>query len=113
MKARWRSPIPRKPRIARKRNARIAAALKYLKDHNSTEWYWYGHYYAAHAMHQKGGNDWKSWYEREKKFLLSKQSKTNGSWSENHGEDVGPVYQTAVAVIILSVPQNYLPIFQR
>ena len=27
--------------------------------------------------------------------------------------EVGPVYQTTIAVIILSVPANYLPIFQR
>jgi hypothetical protein len=26
---------------------------------------------------------------------------------------VGPQYQTAIAVLILSVPANYLPIYQR
>jgi hypothetical protein len=29
------------------------------------------------------------------------------------GRSPGPVYQTSIAAIILSVPAHYLPIFQR
>ncbi|MGF1580994.1 MAG: prenyltransferase/squalene oxidase repeat-containing protein [Gemmataceae bacterium] len=74
--------------------------------------YWYGLYYAAHAMHQVGGKEWDAWYRKMTQELLPKQS-NNGSWSRLEGTRVGPVYQTSIAVIILSVPAHYLPIFQR
>jgi hypothetical protein len=40
-------------------------------------------------------------------------SADNGSFSQIGRSEVGPVYQTSIAVIILSVPAHYLPIFQR
>jgi hypothetical protein len=53
------------------------------------------------------------WYGRIKSTLLPIQS-ADGSWSRVvDRENVGPVYATAIAVIALSVPANYLPIFQR
>jgi squalene cyclase len=93
----------------------IPKAIQYLKDNfNSPQHFWYGHYYAAHSMHQVGGRDWEEWYERIRRLLLPRQS-PDGSWNarEHDREGVGPVYQTSIAVIILSVPANYLPIFQR
>jgi hypothetical protein len=82
------------------------------KHFDTREHFWYGHYYAAHAMHQVGGKAWRSWYERLVNKLLPLQQ-GDGSWSGDHGERVGPVYQTAIAVLALSVPMNYLPIYQR
>jgi prenyltransferase beta subunit len=93
----------------------IPKAVEYLKDnfHGRGEHYWYGHYYAAHAMHQVGGKEWADWYERMKATFLPLQS-ADGSWSRGADrEGVGPVYTTSIAVIALSVPANYLPIFQR
>jgi hypothetical protein len=91
----------------------IKKAVAFLKDHfHAPEGhYWYGHYYAAHAMHQVGGATWKEWYGRITKELLPQQA-ADGSWPTWRHE-VGPVYQTAIAVIVLSVPADYLPIFQR
>lgn len=74
--------------------------------------FWYGHYYAAHAMHQVGGKDWEEWYGRLNSTLLPQQ-KPEGFWNMRDRRGVGPVYQTSISVIILSVPMNYLPIFQR
>jgi prenyltransferase beta subunit len=91
----------------------IPRAVAYLQhNRNQGEHFWYGHYYAAHAMHQVGGKDWEDWYRSERDLLLSKQSR-DGSWTDLHGGDVGPVYRTSIAVIILSVPTGYLPIYQR
>src|SRR5262249_60272942 len=91
----------------------IPKAVNFLKDHfTDNHYFWYGHYYAAHAMHQVGGKDWRDWYERISTDLLANQW-PDGSWPHRHTENVGPAYQTAIAVIILSVPANYLPIFQR
>jgi hypothetical protein len=63
-------------------------------------------------MHQVGGKEWEDWYSRINGTLLPLQG-ADGSWNLRDREYVGPVYQTAISVIILSVPMNYLPIFQQ
>jgi squalene cyclase len=93
--------------------AEMPRAVQYLKDHfNDRTHFWYGHYYASHAMHQVGGDEWKAWYARMLKEFLPMQ-KEDGSWGAIDHHSPGPVYQTAIAVISLSVPMNYLPIYQR
>ncbi len=104
---------------------KIDRSIEYLKKEmlQPREHFWYGHYYACHAMHQVGGKDWEDYYNYiRKEFLPAKnrdgyhsqhQQSENGSWSRFDGQGSGPVYQTSVAVIALSVPANYLPIFQR
>jgi len=93
----------------------IPRAVEYMKTQFATrQHFWYGHYYAAHALHQVGGKEWQEWYGRIRELLLSKQS-PDGSWSSRDLDynSPGPVYQTSVGVIVLSVPAHYLPIFQR
>ena len=70
--------------------------------------YFYGHYYAAQAFWIRGGNDWGQWFPAIRDELLGKQTDT-GYWSDSVGNDYG----TAMALIILQIPNNYLPIFQR
>ncbi len=91
----------------------IARAVAFLeRTGDDDQHYWYGHYYAAHAFHQVGGRKWVDYYDRMKAKLLATQRAT-GEWSERMEAHVGPAYQTAIAVLILSVPANYLPIYQR
>jgi squalene cyclase len=91
----------------------VPRAVEYLKRHfGARPHYWYGHYYAAHAMHQVGGKEWADWYARLKRELLPQQA-PDGSFWRNPEDGCGPVYQTSIAVIVLSVPAHYLPIFQR
>ncbi len=91
----------------------IARAVKYLQEKKADDgYYWYGHYYAAHAFHQVGGKPWETYYSRVRASLLASQQ-SNGRWEEKQEGNVGPAYQTAIAVLILSVPTNYLPIYQR
>jgi prenyltransferase beta subunit len=93
----------------------VDRSLEFMKRFmdQSREHYWYGHYYAAHAMHQVGGKDWDTYYTMIRKKFAEMQS-ADGSWSiRNDPGSAGPVYQTAIAVISLSVPSDYLPIFQR
>ncbi len=93
----------------------IPEGVKYLKDHfNSPIHFYYGHYYAAHAMHQVGGKEWEDWYGRLVQYFVTSGSQAaDGSWTATRSREVGPVYQTSIAVITLSVPAHYLPIFQR
>lgn len=93
----------------------IPKAVEFLESKFKTRHhFWYGHYYASHAMHQIGGKTWDNWYARLKEMLLPAQEQ-DGSWSGKKFDDhvVGPVYQTSIGVIALSVPAQYIPIFQR
>lgn len=68
----------------------------------------YGHYYAAQALWQAGGEPWKRWYPAIHDVLLKLQQK-DGSWPDLISNEYG----AAMACIILQMPNNYLPIFQR
>jgi len=68
----------------------------------------YGHYYAVQAMWQAGGEHWQKWYPAVHDVLL-RQQQDDGSWMDL----ICPEYGTAMACIILQMPNNYLPIFQR
>jgi len=71
-------------------------------------YYFYGHYYAVQAMWHSGGDHWKRWYPAIRDQLISRQRK-DGSWRSSTSIQ----YATAMACIILQMPNNYLPIFQR
>jgi squalene cyclase len=68
----------------------------------------YGHYYAVQAMWQAGGEHWQKWYPAVHDMLLKAQQE-DGSWMDL----ICPEYGTAMAAIILQMPNNCLPIFQR
>ena len=70
--------------------------------------YFYGQYYAAQAMWHAGGDHWSRWYPRIRDILIAHQ-RDDGSWMDN----ICSEYATAMACIILQIPNNYLPIFQR
>jgi prenyltransferase beta subunit len=75
---------------------------------NRESHFFYGHYYAVQAMWQAGGQRWRQWYPAIHDVLLARQ-KEDGSWFD----PIGPEYGTAMACIILQMPNNYLPIFQN
>lgn len=97
----------------------LGKSVSYLKKKSGYQaHYWYGVYYGAHAMYQYGQekgkeHEWEDWYKGLIKELLPKQIKTGNEEGHWQGHDVGPVYGTAISVIVLSVPTHYLPIFQR
>jgi len=70
--------------------------------------YYYGHYYAALAMWTAGGNYWAEWFPAIRDELLARV-RNGSSWTDWHGAS----YATAMACIILQLPNNYLPIMQK
>jgi hypothetical protein len=68
----------------------------------------YAHLYAAQAFYQAGDKYWDDYFPRVRDQLLSMQQ-PDGSWS---GE-IGPVYATSIALIILQLPYKLVPIYQR
>ncbi|MCK6484902.1 MAG: terpene cyclase/mutase family protein [Phycisphaerae bacterium] len=70
--------------------------------------YYYGQYYAAQVMYQAGGRYWDEWWPAIQDDLL-KQQTSEGYWRGEAGNEYG----TAMAMIILQMPNRLLPIFQK
>jgi len=70
--------------------------------------YYYGHYFGVQAAFQRGGKFWTLWRRRVVDEIIQNQS-ANGSWNDL----VGLNYATAMATLILQIPYQYLPIFER
>ncbi|MFP4026836.1 MAG: prenyltransferase/squalene oxidase repeat-containing protein [Candidatus Brocadiia bacterium] len=70
---------------------------------------YYGMLYASQAVWFSGDQNWQDLFPQMRSALLKKQQ-DDGSWQ---GDNVGRVYGTAVALLILQLPNQYLPILQR
>ncbi len=71
--------------------------------------YYYGHYYASQMMYLAGGERWAKYYPEVRDEILGMQDRREGYWRD----DVGVTYATAMACVILQMPCEYLPIFQK
>ena len=95
--------------------AEIDKGLDYLErfrpgaaQHDNVVFYSYAHYYAVQAMWHAGGERWQLWYPAIRDELVARQ-RSDGSWMDS----ICSEYGTAMACIVLQVPNNYLPILQR
>ncbi len=85
--------------------------MQFLPSEGATRhesYYFYGQYYAAQAMWQAGAERWGRWYPAVRDELIGRQH-TDGAWMTSEGNECA----TAMACIVLEMPNNYLPIFQR
>lgn len=73
--------------------------------------YFYGQYYAAQAMWTAGGRYWQEWFPAIREELLTRMKpRFDGCWPDSATCNS---YGTAMACIILQIPNNYLPILQK
>jgi len=93
----------------------ITRGLDYLMAHMPREAdetrvanFFYGQYYAAMVMWQAGNPRFQQWYPAMRDALITRQA-DDGSWASAYTRE----YATSMACIVLEVPNNYLPIFQR
>ena len=93
----------------------ITKGLEYLmgflpqaNEFNRESHYFYGHYYAVQAMWHAGGDHWTRWYPAVRDALIARQAE-DGSWNDS----ICMEYGTSMACIVLQMPNNFLPIFQR
>ena len=75
-------------------------------------WFFYGCYYYAQGMYQRGGEDAEKARELVEKIMLAEQ-KDDGAWVGRDQETVSKVYSTALAILSLSVRYHFMPIYQR
>ena len=71
--------------------------------------YYYTQLYYAQAKYQRAGKEWERYYRAIVQKLASSQA-GDGSWM---GDEVGTSYGTAISLIILALPYQNVPIFQR
>jgi len=82
--------------------------------HQPANHYFYSHYYAAQAMWHAGGQRFEQWYSDIRDELIHGPfpfHNSGGGWRDP--SSYGDEYGTAMALLILQTPNNYLPIFQR
>lgn len=72
--------------------------------------YYYGQYYAALAMWTAGGEYWTQWFPAVRDDLLTRNRQAGGNWTDDTN---GSPYATAMSLIVLQLPNNYLPILQK
>ena len=99
-----------------KQNELFVAASRYLMENipKDSEYagnphYFYGQYYAAHALWQVGGDHWTNWYSQVSELLLRRQL-TSGEWED---ESICNEYATSMACLILTMPNNFLPLLRK
>ena len=81
--------------------------MKFPPNSQSSGYFFYGQYYAVQAMWHAGGKYWSTWYPQIRDLLLKRQT-GDGSWPDG---EVCAEFGTAMACIILQMPNNFLPIF--
>lgn len=93
----------------------IQDGLRYMRSHRFNRGqarrsfdYYYGMYYGTQAAFQAGSEYWTEWYLSVWPDILALQRR-DGSWDDL----VGSSYATAMACVILQIPYQYLPIFER
>ena len=87
----------------------LTGFMPQVNEFNRESHYFYGHYYAVQAMWHAGGEHWSRWYPAIRDELLHRQSASAGFWPDSICNEYG----TAMALIILQMPNNYLPILQK
>jgi prenyltransferase/squalene oxidase-like repeat protein len=77
--------------------------------------YHYSLFNSCQAMYQMGGRHWEKFFPPTVRALLANQQ-PDGSWpAESHMNDAqfGNAYTTALVILSLGAPNQFLPIFQR
>jgi hypothetical protein len=93
----------------------VNASIRYLKSQSpgifsGGEYYYYTHYYTIQAMVQAGDEEYVWWYPKIRDELIKRQN-AQGSWAPTTPGTIS--YETPMAIIILSTPHRYIPIYQR
>ncbi len=98
----------------------IRLGLEYLdarfKNPRRIRWMHYAHYYSAQVFYRSGSARWRHWQQRIVPLILAQQQ-PGGHWEDDSPTarrgSYGRAYGTAFSLLALSVPDGYLPLFQR
>jgi hypothetical protein len=91
----------------------LALLREFADDHaiGKGHYFWYGQYYAAQALFMsRDPADWERYWPILGALIPDLQS-PDGRWRAP--DDWGPAFNSAMALLLLQIPNQYLPIFQR
>ncbi|HLL87705.1 MAG TPA: prenyltransferase/squalene oxidase repeat-containing protein [Tepidisphaeraceae bacterium] len=95
----------------------VKSGSKYLFDKYASdrEWYTYGAFYAAPAQYMIGGDTWAKWYALTKADLLKSVRRQGATayWEPIGSNGQNSVYATSVYAMMLAMPYQYVPLYQR
>jgi hypothetical protein len=88
--------------------------LMEVKPDPDAQWFFYGSYYYAQGMYQRGGKYADVSKKNIEEALLPRQN-PDGSWraTQHREAEAGDVYCTSLAILGLAVKYHFLPIYQR
>jgi hypothetical protein len=69
--------------------------------------FWYTNYYAVHGFYFAGGKYFEKWYPKARAKIIKSLAKSK------NGSHRGRILDTGWAVMCLSLPHRFLPIYQR
>ena len=69
----------------------------------------YTYLYYSQVVYRQGGTEWTEFRDALYSRIVAGQA-TDGSWK---GDQIGPIYITAINLTILQLERAYLPIYQR
>jgi hypothetical protein len=79
-------------------------------------WFFYGIYYYAQGMYQRGGRHAEE-ARKHTEEVLTRIQNSDGSWAAMHQRDsegaAGMIYSSSLAILALAVKHHFLPIYQR
>ena len=87
---------------------RLVNYCKNISDESSGHFF-YTSFFKSQGLYQRGGKDWKEYYPGLRKKIVQMQM-PDRNW---YGDNVGAVYGTSIALVILQLPYGRLPIFQK
>lgn len=86
----------------------------------------YAWYYVGQALHNVGGDPWKSWYTRASSEIADNQVRggkieVRGSWSpisppgddHEYAKQGGRLYLTSLSLLVLELPYRHQPVYQQ
>lgn len=100
----------------RRDHEQLGQGIEYLAELGPSKTDLYFDYYATQVMHHHGGQWWEPWNLTMRDHLVESQAKRGhqrGSWyfADEHGDEGGRLYNTAMAIMILEVYYRYMPIY--
>lgn len=95
----------------------LREGVRYLSELGPSASDLYFDYYATQVLHHYGAPYWDGWNRPMRDHLISNQAHAGhekGSWhfSDEHGDQGGRLYSTAMAIMILEVYYRYLPLYE-
>lgn len=92
----------------------LTNAIAFLEQQTDRDYYfWQNLLFGSFLYHQVGGTAWAKYYNRVRATLVDSQNSDGyWDWKEHEIAYATRSHQTAMALLVLSIPAEYLPIFQ-